>query len=121
MVREAIRKEKLPLEIHVVSDGQEAIEFIERSEVDPNAPCPHFLVIDLNLPKRNGFEVLQRLRASEKCGASPVLVMTSSDSPDDRTRAAQWGAGYFRKPPSYEEYLKLGAVLKDLLKDHGVI
>jgi CheY-like chemotaxis protein len=92
LVKEAIRMEDLPLEVHLITDGQEAIEFIERAEEDPNAPCPHFLVIDLNLPKRSGFEVLQRLRASEKCKTIPALVITSSDSADDRKRAAGCGA-----------------------------
>jgi CheY-like chemotaxis protein len=121
LVKEAIRMEDLPLEVHLITDGQEAIEFIERAEEDPNAPCPHFLVIDLNLPKRSGFEVLQRLRASEKCKTIPALVITSSDSADDRKRAAGCGAGYFRKPPSYEEYMKLGSVLKQLLNETGAI
>jgi len=113
--------EDLPLEVHLVTDGQEAIEFIERAEADPHAPCPNFLVIDLNLPKRSGFEVLQRLRASEKCKTIPALVITSSDSSDDRKRAAGWGASYFRKPPSYEEYMKLGGVLKRLLNETGAV
>ena len=76
------------------------------------------ILLDLNLPKVDGFDVLRRLRASEKCKDVPVIVITSSDSPADRSQAASLGAGYFRKPPSYEEYLKLGAVLRQLLKDH---
>ena len=63
--------------------------------------------------------MLRRLRASEKCKAVPVIVISSSDSPADRSQAAELGAGYFRKPPSYEEFLKLGGVLKQMLKDAG--
>ena len=66
LVREAIRSESLPLDVHVAPDGQQAIEFIARAERDPDAPCPQFLLLDLNLPKVDGFEVLQRLRSSEK-------------------------------------------------------
>ena len=65
LVREAIRAEGLPLTVHIVSDGQKAIDFIARSDTDENAPCPHLLLLDLNLPKQNGFEVLRRLRASK--------------------------------------------------------
>ncbi len=115
-MREAIRKEQLPLDVHLVPDGQQAIEFIARAEADPNAPCPHLLLLDINLPRADGFEVLRRVRASEKCGKIPVVVVSSSDSPGDRGKAAELGAGYFRKPPSYEEYLKLGAVLKALIE-----
>lgn len=119
LVREAVRAEKLPLEIHVASDGEQAIAFIARADADPDAPCPHLLLLDLNLPKKNGFEVLKRLRASEKCKDIPVLIMTSSDAPEDRQRAAELGAGYFRKPGSYEAFLKLGGVLKELLTVRG--
>lgn len=120
-MREVVRTENLPLDVHVAVDGQQAIEFIEKAEQDPNAPCPHFLLLDLNLPKRDGFEVLRRLRASEKCKAIPAVIITSSDSPNDVSQAAALGAGYFRKPPSYEDFLKLGQVLRQRLKESGLI
>jgi len=113
--------EELPLELHVATDGQEAIDFIARAESTPDAPCPHLVLLDLNLPKRDGFEVLRRLRASETCRDVPVLIVTSSDSPGDLSQAAALGAGYFRKPPSYDDFMKLGGVMKRLLKDCGVL
>lgn len=115
-MREAIRHENLPIDLHIVSDGQQAIEFLEHAESDENAPCPQCMLLDLNLPKVEGFEILRRVRASEKCSAIPVVVITSSDSPSDRSQAAALGAGYFRKPPSYDEFLKLGRVLKQLIE-----
>jgi two-component system, chemotaxis family, response regulator Rcp1 len=121
LVREVIRTQKLPLDVYAVADGQTAIDFIENAEANAAAPCPHFMLLDLNLPKRDGFEVLKRLRQSEKCKHVPVVVITSSDSPGDRTQAAEMGAVYFRKPPSLEEFLKLGSVLKALLRDTGAI
>jgi DNA-binding response OmpR family regulator len=120
LVGEAIQMEKLPLLLYVAPDGQDAIDFIIRAETDPDAPRPQLLLLDLNLPKVDGFEVLRRLRASEKFSAVPVIMISSSDSPGDRSKAAELGAGYFRKPPSYDEFLKLGAVMKQLLKDSGV-
>ena len=97
------------------------MDFIDQSENDPAAPCPHVMLLDINLPKADGFEVLRRLRGSERCKGIPVLMISSSDSPLDRSQAAELGAGYFRKPPSYDEFLKLGTVLKKLLKDHGLL
>ncbi|HTA43263.1 MAG TPA: response regulator [Bryobacteraceae bacterium] len=116
LVREAVRLENLPVDIHIVSDGQQAMEFIARAETDPDAPFAHFVLLDINLPKADGFEVLRRLRASEKFKGIPVVMVSSSDSPGDRGQAAELGAGYFRKPPSYEEYLKLGRVLRELVE-----
>jgi CheY-like chemotaxis protein len=121
LVREAIREEKLPLDVYVASDGQQAIEFIARAEADANAPRPHILLLDLNLPKKDGFEVLERLRAGAKYKDIPVLVMTSSDSPADRNRASQLGAGYFRKPGTYDSFLKIGAVLRQIIVDRGLM
>lgn len=121
IVREAIKIADLPLNIFIVADGQQAIDFIARAEQDATAPCPQLLLLDLNLPKKDGFEVLARLRASEKCRDVPVLVITSSDSPGDRSQAAQFGARYFRKPPSYDEFIKLGGVLRQVLRERGML
>lgn len=117
LVREAITNEDLPFDVYTASDGQQAIDFIERTEREPDAPCPQFLVLDLNLPKKDGFEVLRRLRASLRCKQIPVVVVTSSDAPSDLSLAAELGAAYFRKPTSYEEFLKLGGLLKRLLEE----
>lgn len=111
----------LPLRIYVVPDGEQAINFISRAESDPEAPCPDLVLLDLNLPRKDGFEVLRRLRQSEKCRDIPVIVITSSNAPLDRSMAADLGARYFRKPPSYDEFMKLGAELKSVLMANGMM
>jgi len=120
-VREAIRTEQLPLEVHITADGERAIEFIARAEKDPEAPGPHVLLLDLNLPKIDGFEVLRRLRASPKYKSIPGLVVSSSDSPSDRSEAARLGARYFRKPVSYAEFLRIGPFLRQFLTENGLL
>jgi two-component system, chemotaxis family, response regulator Rcp1 len=121
VVRDAIQQENLPLDVHVASDGEEAMDFLTRAETDPDARSPDVVLLDLNLPKRDGFEILQRLRGSEKLKSVPVVVVTSSDAPSDKRCAAQLGAGYFQKPPSYDAFLKIGAVLKQILTDTGAL
>jgi two-component system, chemotaxis family, response regulator Rcp1 len=121
LVREAIRAERLPLEVHIVADGELAVDFLERAEKGPNTPSPHILLLDLNLPKIDGFEVLRRVRTMEKFKNIPVLFVTSSDSPEDRSKAAKLGASYFRKPVSYDEFVKIGGVLRHFLEDHGLL
>lgn len=120
-MREAIKMEGLPLDVHVAPDGERAIDFIAAAERDPNAPCPDLLLLDLNLPKIDGLEVLRRIRTGEKFKDIPVLIVTSSDSPSDRSAAAEHGAGYFRKPVSLDEFMKIGAVLRRFLEDNGLI
>jgi len=117
-VREAIRAENLALEVYLMGDGQLGWDFLTRAESDPEAPRPDLVLLDLNLPKRSGFDILRRLRASEKLKHTPVLIVTSSESPSDLKAAADLGASYFRKPPSYEEFLKLGGVLRRLVEEN---
>jgi chemotaxis family two-component system response regulator Rcp1 len=117
IIEEAIALYGLPIDLHVVDDGEKAFALIQRTEVDAEAPCPQILLLDLNLPKRTGKEVLHLVRQSQRCKDIPVLVITSSDSPKDRKEVAELGANYyFRKPSSYDEFLKVGEVLKKLLE-----
>jgi CheY-like chemotaxis protein len=81
-----------------------------------SAPCPVLVVLDLNLPKRNGREVLERIRQSPCCGKVPVAVFSSSDAATDRQEAARLGANrYIQKPSNLDEFLKIGGILRTLL------
>ncbi len=121
LVREAIGDENLPVEVHTAPDGERALEFIARAELDQDAPCPDIFLLDLNLPRVDGFEILRRIRASGKCKNVPVLIVSSSDSPADRAEAARLGAGYFRKPVSYSEFVKVGPFLRRFLEENGLL
>jgi DNA-binding response OmpR family regulator len=115
MVIEAIKKEGLPVAVYLAEDGERAMAFME------TAPIPQALLLDLNIPKIDGFEILRAVRASDRSKDIPVLVVTSSDSPADRGTVAKLGAGYFRKPTTYQEFLKIGAHLKTFLEQHGLL
>jgi DNA-binding response OmpR family regulator len=121
LVRDAIRMEDLPLDIHIVPDGERALDVIVKAENDPEAPCPQLLLLDLNLPRVDGFEVLRKVRASSKFKNLPVVVVTSSDSPADRNAAARLGAQYFRKPVTYDEFVKIGAFLRRFLTENSLL
>jgi CheY-like chemotaxis protein len=121
LVREAIVLEGLPLEIHFAEDGEIAISFIERAENDPNAPSPDLVLLDINLPRIDGFDVLRRIRASERYGRLPVIVLSSSDSPADQREAARFGASYFRKFRDYSEFLKIGPALRRFLEENALL
>ena len=121
LVREAVRLENLPLEVYIAADGERAIDLIVKAENDPNAPCPHVLLLDINLPRIDGFEVLRRVRAIDRFKAVPVVMVTSSDSPSDRKEAAKLGARYFRKPVTYDEFMKIGGLLRQLLEEQGLL
>ena len=120
LIREAIEFAQIPAELHVVSDGEEAIRFIDRADSDTSAPCPALVLLDLNLPRKTGVEVLRHLRRSNKCAKASVIIVSSSDAAADRTATADLGANeYFRKPSSFGAYLALGEVVRRVLDAAG--
>ena len=75
------------------------------------------VLLDLNLPKIPGEDILKRLRSIARYRNTPVLIVTSSDSPREREAVTQFGiAGYFRKPSEYSEFLQLGVLVKKALE-----
>lgn len=117
LLREAVEVHHLPVVLHVVEDGEEAISFLDRTDADEHAPCPDLLLLDLHLPRRNGEEILGRLRESPKCGKIPVIVMTSSDSPEQRAHAEKLGVSLiFRKPSDLNSYMEIGAIMRSALQ-----
>ncbi len=102
--------------LHVLEDGEKAVQFFEDADRDPNAACPDVVILDLNLPRFKGSDVLRRMRASARCASVPVIVVTSSDAVRDRAELAELGANeYFTKPSEYLEYMKLGGRVRALL------
>jgi len=117
LVREALEDRAVACDLHVVPDGEQAVQFIERIDRDPSLNCPELLIVDLYLPKRDGEEILRCLRASERCGKTAVVVMTSSYAPSDMERAQRHAAlHYFRKPTSLDQFLTLGDVVKEIVE-----
>jgi DNA-binding response OmpR family regulator len=116
LVREAIAAHGLDVDLAIMEDGEKAATFLARIDTDEDAECPSLFLLDLNLPKTGGLEVLSRVRRSRRCANVPVVIMTSSDAEQDRGASAVLGAtAYFRKPSGYEAFLKIGEVIHQLL------
>lgn len=116
LVREALREHQLEYKLKVITDAAEAERYLEMVGHALDAPCPDIFLLDLNLPKGDGHEILTSFRAHPLCSNVPVVVVTSSDAPADRTRAQLSGATeYFRKPSDLTEFLRLGAVVSRLV------
>src|SRR5215469_1213056 len=108
LIRDALNRAELDADLVFVRDGHAAIQFLDLAEEDGDAPRPDLVLLDLNLPKRTGGEVIQHLRKCERCGDAQVLIVTSSDSHNDRAAAAALeAAGYFCKPSDYESFMQL--------------
>ena len=116
LVEEALRFHKLEFQLHVAADGLAAIRYIENLGHTPEAACPDVLLLDLNLPKVDGHDILNALRAHPRCSKVPVIIVTSSDAPKDRRRAELLGVThYFRKPSDLAEFMALGAVVREAI------
>jgi DNA-binding response OmpR family regulator len=116
LVEEALRLHELNAKLYIMDDGEKAIRFIDDLDRNPDAQCPQLFLLDLNLPRRTGEEVLARKLESEKCRNIPVIILTSSDSPRDRAMTTRLGANrYFRKPPSFDGFMQIGAIVREVI------
>ena len=111
----AFRKVRVANTVHVVRDGQEALDFLFR-EGDysdrAGAPQPDVILLDLNLPKVNGLEVLDKIRASDGLSTIPVIVLTVSERQEDVNKSYKLGANTFiTKPVDFEKFVHAMEVL----------
>ena len=113
LVHEALRTHGLEYEMDVLSDGLEVERYIERLINAPEGASPDIVLLDLNIPRADGHDILGSFRSLPACAEMPVIILTSSDSPKDRKKAELLGAtAYFRKPSDLVEFLSLGEIVK---------
>jgi len=116
LVKEAFREHGLDAEFRAVEDGEKAIDFLVEAAGGSSAAIPDLLLLDVNLPKRTGHEVLEILRRTTELQDVPVILLSSSESPSDKLQAEELGvSAWFHKATTLEEFLKLGAVAKSIL------
>jgi chemotaxis family two-component system response regulator Rcp1 len=115
LIREALLEHEIQCELFVVSDGALALDYID--QMGDDRPCPDIFLLDLNLPKVDGLQVLAHFRNHPLCTSTPVVVITSSDAPRDRANVGKLGpALYFRKPMEFDEFMRLGALVKEAVE-----
>ncbi|MGH9660526.1 MAG: response regulator [Bryobacteraceae bacterium] len=104
----ALRKNNIKNEIVVARDGAEALAYLFPPSAGGDAPdLPQVILLDLKLPKIDGLEVLQRIRAEERTRLVPVVVLTSSIEQEDMVQSYRLGANsYVRKPVDFNEFLE---------------
>lgn len=108
LTREAFKDAKVLINLHVASDGAEALAFLKREGVHCGAPRPDLILLDLNLPKKDGREVLAEIKESPPLKSIPVVVLTTSASEEDILRSYQLHANcYITKPVGLEGFLKV--------------
>ncbi|MBP2477397.1 two-component system response regulator [Crossiella equi] len=108
MTTEAFEENKVGNRLHVVSDGVEAMAFLRREGKWADAPRPDLVLLDLNLPKMDGREVLAEIKGDERLRRIPVVVLTTSEAEEDVLRSYQLHANaYVTKPVDFEQFVKV--------------
>jgi chemotaxis family two-component system response regulator Rcp1 len=108
LTREALKDAKVQISLHVAPDGIEAMAFLAREGIHAHAPRPDLILLDLNLPKKDGREVLQEIKESTVLKSIPVVILTTSASENDVLRSYQLHANcYISKPVDLEGFLKV--------------
>jgi CheY-like chemotaxis protein len=108
LTREAFKDAKVLINLNVASDGVEAMAFLKREGEHARAPRPDLILLDLNLPKKDGREVLEEIKQSPELMSIPVVVLTTSGSEEDVLRSYRLHANcYITKPVGLEGFLKV--------------
>ena len=113
LLKEALAAESSDdIQMVVAQDGEEALDFVQRRGAFQDAARPDLIILDLNLPKSDGSDVLRSIRESSELSSIPVVILTSSDSPRDRAVVERLGASHFMtKPSDLDAFLALGGQL----------
>ena len=114
LTREALRDGKVFNKLSVAKDGEEALAFLHREGAYADAPRPDVILLDLNLPRRDGREVLEAIKADPSLRTIPVVILTSSEAERDLARAYELNANcYITKPVDLDQFITVVKSIED--------
>jgi|HubBroStandDraft_6_1064221.scaffolds.fasta_scaffold86367_5 CheY-like chemotaxis protein len=116
LVQEALQKHQIRHRLHVIRDGEEALAYVAHLGEPGAEPLPDLVLMDLNMPRADGGQILRAVRSHPGCAELPVIVVSSSDTLRDQARMAQLGVcRYFRKPLDFDAFMQLGAIVGEVV------
>ncbi|MBN2444394.1 MAG: response regulator [Spirochaetales bacterium] len=111
---EALKESKVHNNISVVTDGVEALSFLRREDKFSNSPCPDIVLLDLNLPKKTGIEVLTEIKSDDNLKHIPVVILTTSKDEEDILKTyTQHANAYVTKPVDFDKFLHVVKSIED--------
>jgi len=114
LTREALQDAKILNTLHVVEDGVAALDFLHRRPPYGQAPRPDLVLLDLNLPKKDGREVLATVKSDPALRTIPVVVLTTSQAEEDVLRAYNLSANcYISKPVDFDQFTKIVQTIEE--------
>ena len=114
LIKEAFEYNKVHNALHVVSDGVQALDFLYRRDGHENAPRPDLVLLDLNLPRKDGREVLEEVKADPDLRTIPIVVLTTSEAEEDILRSYDLHANaYVTKPVDFDRFIEVVRLIDD--------
>lgn len=114
LMKEGLRDAKMRNNLHVVEDGVDAMAYLRREGKYSNAVSPDIVLLDLNLPKKSGIEVLQEIKGDENLKKTPVVILTTSKSEEDIVKSYNLHANcYITKPVDLDQFMKVVKTTED--------
>ncbi|NUW46371.1 response regulator [Nonomuraea rhodomycinica] len=114
LTREAFEFNKLRNRLHVVNDGEQAMAFLRREERYRDAPRPDLVLLDLNLPRMDGMEVLREVKEDQELRTIPVVILTTSEAEEDILQGYRLHANaYVAKPVDFEQFIRVVRQIDD--------
>jgi CheY-like chemotaxis protein len=114
LVQEAFEDHKVVNRLHVVGDGEQALAFLRQEGEYADAPVPDLVLLDLNLPRKDGREVLAEVKGDEALASIPVVVLTTSEAEEDIVRSYKLHANaYVSKPVDFERFVSVVRQIDD--------
>jgi CheY-like chemotaxis protein len=114
LTREALKDGKVLTSLHVVEDGAAALDFLYRRGKFSEAPRPDLILLDLNLPKKDGREVLATIKSDAALHLIPVVVLTTSKAEEDLLKAYNLNANcYITKPVDFDQFIRIVRTIEE--------
>ena len=114
LTKEGLQEAKMLVTLHVVEDGEKALRFLRKEAPYTEAARPDIILLDLNMPRKDGKETLQEIKADPALRAIPVVILTTSEAETDIARCYDLGANcYITKPISFEAFTKVVAMIEE--------
>ena len=114
LTKEGLLEAKMLVTLHVVDDGEKALKFLRKEAPYTEAVRPDIILLDLNMPRKDGKETLRDIKADASLRTIPVVVLTTSEAESDIVRCYDLGANcYITKPISFEAFTKVVAMIEE--------